>query len=108
MSQQNILCHNRVWPNGEVLCCNREVLCHDRVGQGKEKLCRDKEILCRDRVGQGRENFYRDRGFLGNDRASHDTGALSPMTEPGAHDRHERTIGMHVRQSCVCDMGILS
>ena len=24
MSQYNILCHGRVWPNGEVLCCDRE------------------------------------------------------------------------------------
>ena len=22
MSRQNILCHDRVWPNGEVLCCD--------------------------------------------------------------------------------------
>ena len=42
MSRQNILCRDKVWTNGEVLCC-------------------DKAILCRDRVGQGRENFYRFR-----------------------------------------------
>ena len=24
MSQHNILCRDRVWPNGEVLCCDRE------------------------------------------------------------------------------------
>ena len=33
MSQQNILCRNRVWPNGEVLCYDIAILCRDIVGQ---------------------------------------------------------------------------
>ena len=52
-----------MWPNGEVLCCDKAILCRDivgqsgrifcrdKVGQGTEKLCRDKAILCRGRVG---------------------------------------------------------
>ena len=85
------LCHDRVWPNGEVLCCDRAIpycdivgqagknFCRDRgflgrdgVGKGKEILCRNRVILCHDRVGQGGENFCHDRGFLGHDRAGHD------------------------------------
>ena len=77
MSRQNTLCHDRVWPNEKVFCCNivgqagkifcrdRVFLCRDRVSQGKEKLCHD-------RVGQGRENFCLKKEFLGRDRAGHD------------------------------------
>ena len=85
------LCRDRVWPNGEVLCCDRAILCcnivgqageifgrgrgflgRHRIGQGKGKLCRDRASLCCDRVGQSRENFCCDRGFLGRDKAGHD------------------------------------
>ena len=31
MSRHNILCHDKVWPNGEVLCCDRAILCCDIV-----------------------------------------------------------------------------
>ena len=34
-------CHDRVWPNGEVLCCNRAILCRDIVGQAGKIFCRD-------------------------------------------------------------------
>ena len=26
------LCYDRVWPNEEILCCNRAILCRDIVG----------------------------------------------------------------------------
>ena len=41
-------------------------------------------------------------------RRACDRGALSPTTEPGAHDGHEHVIGMRTRQSFMCDRGILS
>ena len=53
MSRQNILCRDKVWPNEEVLCC-------------------DRAIVCRDIVGQAERFFYHDRGFLCRDGASHD------------------------------------
>ena len=89
------LCRGIVWPNGEVLCCDKAILCSDRA------------ILCRNRVGQGREKLYRDRGFLGRDRVGHDKSALPPTTELGAHDRYAGVIGMRSRQKRECDMGIL-
>ena len=45
------LCRDRVWPNGEELCCDKAVLCCDIVGQAGEILCRDEVFLGRDRVG---------------------------------------------------------
>ena len=33
MSRSNSLCHDKVWPSGEVLCCDREILCRDIGGQ---------------------------------------------------------------------------
>ena len=32
MLRHNILCHDRVYPNGEVLCYDRAILCRDIVG----------------------------------------------------------------------------
>ena len=32
MLPHNILCHDRAWPNEEVLCCDRAILCRDIVG----------------------------------------------------------------------------
>ena len=104
------LCRDRVWPNGEVLCCDITILCRDIVGQVRKIFCHDrgflgrdrvgqgKEKLCCDIVGQGREKFCRYRGLPGCDRAGHDRGVMSPTTESGVHDRHARATGMHARQ----------
>ena len=50
---------DRVWPNGEVLCCNREILCRDIVGQVGKSFYRDRVFLGRDRVGQARSFLSR-------------------------------------------------
>ena len=42
------LCRDRVWPNGEVLCCDRAILYCDRA------------ILCCDIIGQVGKIFCRD------------------------------------------------
>ena len=68
----------------------REDFYRDKIGQGKEKLCRDKAFLCCNKVGQNREKLCRDR-------AGHDRGALSPMTELGAHDRQAHATRMCAR-----------
>ena len=34
-------CRDRVWPNGEVLCCDRAILCCDIVGQAGKIFCHD-------------------------------------------------------------------
>ena len=36
-----IFCHDRVWPNEDVLCCDRAILCHDIVGQARKIFYRD-------------------------------------------------------------------
>ena len=91
-------------------CCDREssrlkVFCRDIVFYVATELAKPKknyvvteQILCCDRVGHGREKFCCDRGFLGRDRAGHDTGALSPTTEPGAHNKHACLTGMRAWQ----------
>ena len=41
MSRHNILCRDKVWPNGEVLCCNKEFHVATELGHGRRFPCRD-------------------------------------------------------------------
>ena len=42
------LCCDRVWPNGEVLCCNWAILCRDIVGMTGKCFYHVRGFLCRD------------------------------------------------------------
>ena len=39
--ETKILCHDRMWPNGEVLCCDKEFHVTIELGHGRRFPCRD-------------------------------------------------------------------
>ena len=69
MSQHKLLCRNREWPQQGLCCRDRVgqaksfyrdrmFLRHDREWPNGEVLCCDRSILCRDIVGQAEKIFY--------------------------------------------------
>ena len=50
---------DRVWPNREVLCYDKEILCRDIVCQVGKIFYRDKVFLSCDRVGQAKSFLSR-------------------------------------------------
>ena len=82
------LCHDRVWPNGQVLCCDREILCCDIIDRLREfSIATEYFWVMTELTRQG--VFCRDRMFLCHERVGHDREEAMHVRQnrPGAHDR---------------------